>query len=233
MDKFKSLRVLMIAAALGLASCAENLPQRTVFQPTARNAFVVLEAPPLPMASNTVFRHVNLENNRFEREVLSIGYAPLGGLSRINGDSHSGIILVGHEIPPGDYALVEVSGPTFNGVAGGTAWLCMYRAAPVFHFSSGQIAIIRTNYIPGYQEHVNSRLRISDEAVLEEFSQARMHYPGIAGDPSLTQPSQVITFEHKTPSLLSFFDPTTNRMCAEPEAFSAAPLGGQGEEEVQ
>jgi hypothetical protein len=216
MDKSTYLRVLVAVAVLGLTACAENLPQRTVFQPTAHNAFVVLEAPPLPMASVTLFRRVNLQDHRFEREVVTITYAPIGGLSRLNANSTSGIILVGHEIPPGDYALVEVGGPTFNGVASGQAWLCMGHASPTFHFSSGQIAIIRTNYIPGYREQMNNRLSISDQAVLDEFGAARTHYPNITGDASIVAPEQIITWPRTTPSFLQ----AMNRACAEPETFS-------------
>jgi len=218
--RIKNLSLATIAAALALAlalaSCAENLPQRTVFQPTAHNAFVVLEAPPLPMASVTLFRRVDLQSHRFEREIVTITYAPIGGLSRLNPGSTSGVILVGHEIPPGDYAIVEVGGPIFNG----QAWLCMSAASPAFHFAAGQIAIVRTNYIPGYREQLNNRLSIGNQAVLDEFAGARTHYPSITGDASIVAPEQIIAWPRTAPSFMQ----AMTRACAEPETFSAVSV---------
>jgi hypothetical protein len=204
----KALGVVGGLLALALAACAGAWAE-PVTSPADRTAFVVLEAPPFPAGSVTSFRRVNLAAHRFEPGGVDVALSPS---TRINVGSHSRTVLLGRSFPPGDYALVQVRGRTFNDAGTGTASLCMNAAAPVFRFAAGQIAIIRTNYMPSFRGQIDNRAFTENEAVEDEFAHARWRYPAIVGAATVADPVEVIMWS----------EPTSDS-CDPPDGFSEAP----------
>jgi len=73
------------------------------------------------------------------------------------------------------------------------SWLCTDRAAPVYSFAPGAIAIIRTDlmYPPDLR---GNQPAPNNEAVRQEFEALRARYPHVAGDAAIVAPSYWISW---------------------------------------
>jgi len=199
----KTLRISLAAAgfAVLLAACTTPLAADTAFGPQSGTAMLVLAGPIASAAETIELQRVDLASSKFEADVVTPGNGGIDG-NRMNGDTKGPTWLSPMVVTAGDYALIGTYISTFNGVSSGTKWRCMFRGAPVYALTPGSIGIVRAeSYSLGAGAFAASR--VSDEAVMQEFTEARKKFPNIVGEARIVPPSAMIGFEAADFSLFS------------------------------
>lgn len=198
------------------------------FAATSGTAFVVNASPGRDdVARWAVLRRVNPSIGTFGAEyTLEIAW---GSGSQLNSGRDRLVALSAREIPPGDYAIVELGIRDAGGGQLGLSWLCTDHAAPVYSFTAGSIAIVRTDLM--YPSHL-SRGQPSNEEVLGEFQRTRERYTHISGDAAIAEPAYWITWPSNPADASPYFGdrcpaPTRFTVRAEPSLDERALGGGK------
>lgn len=208
-------------ALLPLAGCATQAPASLSFSPQAETGLAIVVTAPTDAASTTIFRRVDLATNTFLKDIETVATGGIGKSNRIADYKAVGAALTAQEFAPGDYALVELTQPTFSGYATGMATLCLGAPvqAPVFRIEPGTISVLRIDTFSSALSRGALSSAKGDEEIRRAASDALKGYPGVSGEAELGEPVATISWPRKRGNAME----TMLRNCAEPDGFSQTP----------
>lgn len=210
-------RLVAAFGALLLSTGCVSAPSDLKFDSQSNNAMLVLSAAPSDTLQMYAFRAVDLATGKFKGQAVEIGIDNLvqyfmwdGVPNQINHeDKRRAVTLVVQQLPPGDYALVELISVKDEGARMmERTWLCMFEGGPVYGIGGGQTSIIRvdTAFSRGYGPR--------DSSVMQEYAKANAKYPGLQKNAQIVTPKAMLKWTKTEPGWFH------SRNCAEPETFT-------------
>jgi len=141
--------VLVAAVALGLDGCS-SINRSEGFAGDSNQSFLMVAADGMPITGSRsytfVLQKVDLQTSTFLEEGVWIDFASLGPVAGNEFEKPRQLITTtrfgGEVASPGDYALISRIDNVSLGATTNTNWNCFNKAAPVFHVTERQIAIV-------------------------------------------------------------------------------------------